>query len=235
MGFVGKMKKSPLFSPWVKRIQAELARVAYPGTTDYWERRYSRGGTTGIGSFGALAEFKAEILNTFVTEQKIQSVIEFGCGDGNQLALADYPRYIGLDVSKTAIKKCTERFRGDEAKEFFLYEPERFSETAFLPKCDLALSLDVVYHLIEDESFETYLAHLFSSAEQFVIIYSSNTDVNSPLQSPHIRHRRFTRWIKRHHRDWAHVRTIKNRYPQTGNKKSGSFSDFHIFEKKPSE
>ncbi len=52
----------------------------------------------------------------------MQAVIELGCGDGNQLPLAAYPQYIGLDVSKTAIELCKIRFACDPGKSFFLYD-----------------------------------------------------------------------------------------------------------------
>jgi len=232
MGIKRNLRKMPVIGGIVKRVLARLARVAYPGTRDYWENRYFSGGTAGAGSYGRLAEFKAEVLNAFVKEQNIQSVIEFGCGDGNQLSLADYPKYIGLDVSKTAIRRCIERFKTNETMSFFLYDPDCFMDAAACLKCDLALSLDVVYHLIEDNSVETYFRHLFLSADRFVIVYSSDTETNSPLQSAHVRHRRFTEWVERYHPDWALIQTIKNRYPSTGNKESGSFADFHIYGKK---
>ena len=66
---------------------------------DYWENRYERGLTSGAGSYGRLAHFKAEVLNEYVNQNKILSVVEFGCGDGAQLSLAKYANYIGLDLS----------------------------------------------------------------------------------------------------------------------------------------
>ena len=90
-------------------------------------------------------------------------MIEFGCGDGNQLSLAEYPSYIGLDVSRTAIGLCQRRFSGDPAKSFFLYDGTCFTDRAGVFAADLALSLDVVYHLTEDAVFETYLRHLFAA------------------------------------------------------------------------
>jgi hypothetical protein len=64
------------------------------------------GGTSGPDSYNASAEAKAAFLNEFVRARDVRSVIEFGCSDGNQLSLADYPSYIGLDVSRTAIELC---------------------------------------------------------------------------------------------------------------------------------
>ncbi len=80
------------------------------------------GGTSGEGSHGDLATGKARFLNAFVKGNDVQAVIELGCGDGNQLPLAAYPQYIGLDVSKTAIELCKIRFACDPGKSFFLYD-----------------------------------------------------------------------------------------------------------------
>ena len=92
----------------------------FPGSKEYWERRYAEGGNSGAGSYNKLAEFKAEIINNFVKENCVQTVIEFGCGDGNQLSLAHYQKYTGFDVSKTAITLCKKRFKGDHTKTFRL-------------------------------------------------------------------------------------------------------------------
>ena len=103
--------------PVVKRLRR---RSSFPGSSSYWEQRYRQGGTSGPGSFGRLAEFKAETLNGFVARMGVQSVIEFGCGDGAQLALAEYPPYVGIDVAESSISACRQRFAGDATKSFFL-------------------------------------------------------------------------------------------------------------------
>lgn len=36
------------------------------------------------------------------------------------------------------------------------------------------MSLDVIYHLIEDEIYNKYMNNLFMAAEKYVFIYSSN-------------------------------------------------------------
>ncbi len=65
----------------------------FPGSNKYWTQRYAEGGNSGAGSYGKFARFKAEVINKFVSEREIKSVIEFGCGDGNQLKLANYSRF----------------------------------------------------------------------------------------------------------------------------------------------
>ncbi len=194
----------------------------FPGSKKYWEQRYASGGTSGAGSYGKLAEFKAEIINSFIKNNNIASVIEFGCGDGNQLSLFDIPSYVGLDVSRTAIKFCMRRFKNDKTKSFFLYEPECFADNNNIFKADLALSLDVIYHLVEDPIFELYMKHLFSSSDKFVIIYSDDVTTN---QRYHEKHRQFSKWVETNLREWRLINKIKNRYPNE------SCADFFIYSK----
>lgn len=215
--------------PVARRLLAAFRRRSFPGSQEHWERRYVSGGTSGAGSYGKLAEFKAEVLNSFVQDFMIRSVIEFGCGDGNQLSVANYPSYIGLDVSETAIKLCRERFRNDRTKSFFLYSPDCFVDMHSIFKAELALSLDVIYHLIEDRIFELHLNHLFSAAERFVIIYSSDTDTNNPYQAPHVKHRHFSLWVKAHFQGWNLLQRIPNKYGLKNRKEPASCADFYIY------
>jgi hypothetical protein len=197
----------------------------FPGSGVYWEKRYSAGGDSGVGSYSFFAEFKADVLNEFVVTHHVQTVIEFGCGDGNQLGLANYPTYLGFDVSNTAILKCKELFRSDGHKSFRLvseYDGE---------KADLALSLDVIFHLVEDNVFEHYMRMLFEASNRYVIIYSSNTDNNRSYEGTHVRHRRFTRWVQENLQHWNIVEHIPNRYPYRGDYRKGSFAEFFIYEK----
>ncbi len=186
--------------PGVRSLSLLRQRAAFRGSARYWELNYARGGTSGPGSYDALAEGKAAFLNDFVRTREIGSVIEFGCGDGNQLSLADYPAYVGLDVSRSAIALCQRRFAGDPAKSFFLYDGACFTDRAGLFTADLALSLDVIYHLTEDAVFEAYVTHLFAAARRHVIIYATNGE--SSGTAPHVRHRHFTPWVEAHRPDW---------------------------------
>ena len=160
----------------------------------YWEDRYRAGGSSGAGSYGTKAEEKAAYLNGFVSSRGVSSVIEFGCGDGNQLRYAIYPRYLGFDVSESAVAGCVELFADDDTKAFHLLD-EYEGEVA-----DLVLSLDVVYHLIEDKVFEEHMRLLFSASRRFVIVFSTNQDF--PGIATHVRHREFTRWTDQHATAW---------------------------------
>lgn len=200
-------------------------RIEFKTSPEYWDLRYKAKGNSGAGSYGRLAEFKAEVINAFVAEKNVQSVIEFGCGDGNQLNLASYKRYIGVDVSTTAIQICQAQFSGDPTKTFFHSDQYR-SE-----KAELALSLDVIYHLVEDEIFEKYMTDLFGAAERHVIIYATNSD-DDVHNAAHVRHRRFTDWVEKNASDFKLMQHIPNRYPYSeADPDNTSFADFFIYER----
>jgi hypothetical protein len=200
-------------------------RPEFHGSSPYWEERYRAGGDSGTGSGGRLAEFKAEIINEFVAKERIASLIEFGCGDGRQLLLARYPNYLGIDVSETIIERCGALFT-DHPEFTFITTQDYHGETA-----DLALSLDVIFHLIEDEVFYSYMGTLFEAATRYVIIYSSNFDAESAPSAPHFRNREFTLWVAAHQPDWQLIRHIPNRYPFNGDGHETSVSDFFIFKR----
>lgn len=169
-------------------LRRHRSKTDFGGSADYWDRRYQLGSDSGAGSYGRSAAYKAAFVNRFVAEHSIRSVIEFGCGDGNQLSLADYPEYLGFDVSPEAVRTCRVKFNADPTKAFKLvdeYDGER---------ADLTLSLDVIFHLVEDPVFEDYMRLLFEAAERYVIVYATNTNRRTPLDRAHVRHRRFTDW-----------------------------------------
>lgn len=212
-------------------VSLKLKQILFPGSREFWETRYSLGGNSGQGSYGKFAEFKADILNTFVREKAILSVIEFGCGDGNQLSLSKYPQYIGLDVSPTAISLCREKFAQDKNKSFFLYSPSCFVDRQNVFQADLGLSLDVIYHLVEDDIYQAYMDHLFSASKNFVIVFSSDKDQAGGAHARHVQHRNFSERVKERFPDWKLLEIIKNPYPGKGDFGQGSFADFFIFKK----
>ena len=92
----------------------------------------------------------------------------------------------------------------------------------------MTLSLDVVFHLVEDETFHRYMLQLFCHARRFVVIYSSDYDALTP--DAHVRHRRFSGWIADHAADWQRVLHIPNPYPfDPRAPEDTSFADFHVY------
>jgi len=186
-------------------------------------KRYSSGENSGAGSYGRLAEYKAAFLNHFMETNDVNTVLELGCGDGNQLTLLNPKNYIGYDVSQTIIAKCRESFSEHQNYEF--YGPKEKSK---LLKCDLAVSLDVIFHLVEDDVYESYIDDLFSNSDKYVIIYSS--DIDYPWGYAHVRHRNFSRHVAKTKKEWSLKCVVKNPYPyDSADTANTSFCDFYVF------
>lgn len=199
-----------------------IERAEFPGSRSYWERRYASGGNSGAGSYGELARFKARVLNEVVTELGLLDAIEWGCGDGHQLTLLRIASCTGVDVSESALARCRERFVDDASRRFMPVV------AAAGLRADLSMSLDVLYHLVEDEVFDAYMRRLFESARRLVVVYSSNHD-STDTGAPHVRHRRFTDWVDRHATGWRLWRHLPNPYPWGDDVRAGSFADFYLF------
>lgn len=194
-------------------------------SSKYWEERYLHGGNSGSGSYGRLANFKADFLNNFFSANGVDSVLEFGCGDGNQLKLINPKRYIGIDISSTAIDKCRQIFSGVAAYKFY-----STTDIQTLQKQDLTLSLDVVFHLIEEDIFNSYIMSLFEYSKRYVIIYSSNFDGKWP--SIHVKHRKVSQFISNNVYGWNLSCIVPNIYPfESDNVDETSFCDFLIYSK----
>ena len=171
-------------------IKNKIRNLFFTSSKSYWENRYKKGGNSGAGSYGDKALYKADFINRFIQQQQVQSVIEFGCGDGHQLQLLRIPSYLGYDISPTIIDACRKLYKEDTTKKFELLQDKNI-----LIKADLCLSLDVIYHLVEDEVYENYMNDLFNQADKWVIIYAWDLD---DKQKFHVRHRKFSIWISRH-------------------------------------
>jgi SAM-dependent methyltransferase len=197
--------------------------AAHFSSAAYWEARYRAGGHSGAGSYGRLADFKAAFINGLVAANRIASVLDLGCGDGNLLSLLRVPAYTGVDVAPSTLAACTARFAGRTGISFLPYDRLEAAGTA-----ELGLSIDVIYHLIEDTVFAGYMGALFGHASRFVLIYASNVDLAWP--SPHVRHRRFSDHVAWAHPDWRLLAHVPNRYPfDPARPEDTSFADFYLF------
>jgi hypothetical protein len=209
---------------YINKLVKRIRKIRFR-SKDYWEKRYAKGETSGAGSYGDLARYKAEIVNAFVEENNIHRVIEFGCGDGHQMSHFRIPEYVGLDVSRTIIERCRETFRGDPTKRFFLYDNTPLISNPMIRQAELTLSVDVLYHLVEDDVFLAYIDNLFGQSDKYVLIYSTNFDKSH--ESPHQRDRKFTPTIQERMDDFELLEMIVN--PHKG---SDTMSDWFIYKKR---
>jgi len=209
------------------QLAIKLINSSYTNSAEFWEKHYENNGNSGTGSYNALAQFKADFINHWLNIHSVESVIEFGCGDGNQLSLINYKNYTGIDVAPIVIERNKEKFKEDRSKKFY----DRYPKYNYMTrKYQLSLSLDVIFHLLEDSLFEEYMKDLFESSEQYVIIYSSNHEEYT--RWPEYRHRKFMKYIQDNIIGFSLIGFVPNKYPHIiGEEETTTESDFYIFEK----
>lgn len=169
----------------------------------YWNDRYVKGGNSGLGSYNHLVQFKSDVINNFIEKNEIKSIVDYGVGDGNQLKLIDTEKliYTGIDVSEFIISKCKEEFKDDKTKTF-IHSDNIDNEL----KADLALSCDVIYHLIEEHVYKEYMGNLFSMSKKYVIIYAPNINYNETV---HVKKRDFIEYIFDNYLNFNLIKRIK--------------------------
>jgi len=183
---------------------------------EFWENRYKAGGNSGAGSYGEYAEHKAEVINNYISKFEIKSISDFGCGDGNQIILLKgYENYSGFDISEYILNICRERFVG--------MPMSFYGDILKLPEAELCLSLDVMYHIVDEKDYKFYLDQLFGKSKKYVLIFSSNVE-DKTIYSNYIRHRKFTDWVDENYKEFMLVEVIGN-FLQTS-------AQFYLYERK---
>lgn len=177
-----------------QQARPQEARTRVTKLREAWEHRYAQGRDSGAGSRGERAQRKAVYINELIAREGIGSVVDYGCGDGAQLKLLEVPDYLGIDVSPTAIARCIQRHPD---KQFLVYDPS--TSLSIDVHADLALSMDVMFHLVDDRDFRLYVLRLFRSARRFVCIHATDFD-EEPRK--HVRHRHWTPYVAKHFPDW---------------------------------
>ena len=127
-------------------------------------------------------------------------------------------------MSRSAVRLCKGRFADDPTKSFFLYDGDCFADRAGLFTAELAISLDVIYHLVEDQVFETYMAQLLAAGRRYVVVYSTNSVVGKT--APHVRHRRFSSWVEDNCPQWRLIQVTDG--PNAGPGRA----DFFVYERR---
>ena len=95
----------------------------------------------------------------------------------------------------------------------------------------MTMSLDVIYHLVEDNVFERYMTDLFSAADRFVLIYASDHDATTLTK--HVRHRRYSDWIATYAPEFQLARELENPFVKSALSadKDTSFAFFRLFQR----
>lgn len=179
----------------------------------YWDNRYKSGGNSGKGSYGVYKTYKSKVINKIIKEYKIQSVTDFGCGDGNQINDIKPPKYVGLDIAPSSVNICKKKYNLDTTKSFYVYDHTTYKKTY---PSEMSMSIDVMYHIFEDNIYHKYISDIFENSSRFVLIYSTNFD--EKYNGVHVKNREFTKHTPD---DWVLKEHIKN--------ETDNYADFYLF------
>ena len=99
-------------------------------------------------------------------------------------------------------------------------------------KADLSMSLDVIYHIVEDQIYNQYMSDLFKASERYVCIYSSNFNDELAGGAMHLRNRKFMDWVMKNASEFELISTIPNLYQfDVNDSDNTSISDFFFFKR----
>ena len=134
---------------------------------------------SGSGTYDPAAATYVAFVRSFITENKVRSIVEIGCGDfaiGRQYA-SDVDRYIGADVSNYIVARNVEKF-GSEKISFVNLDASEHD----LPASDLCVVRQVLQHL-DNGSINRILARV--AAHKFVLI-TEHLPSPSRLRAPNL-------------------------------------------------
>ena len=216
--------------PWLWRILSRarympgfywLWQRSFPTSTAHWQRHYEHGGDSGPGSYGESATYKANLINQTIRERGIGGIIELGCGDGNQLGYLEVDRYIGLDVSKVAIERCVACYGDNPKRSFIWYDQNYFHDPLRAVTADCAMSLDVIFHLLEDDVFARYMQNLFNCGRRFVMIYALDEE-ETQRKHVSVRTRKYSDYVAANIPEFRVALHVA---------KQGKFGDFYLYKR----
>jgi hypothetical protein len=140
----------------------------------YWEKRYADGKNSGSGSYGENATFKANIINRIIKEYECKDMVEFGCGDGNQMSLLTRIPYIGYDISKTIIQKNQIKYKTTPNVKFMDMDMcGNYSLSA-----DLSICVDVLFHLTIEDDWYKLIDHVCVAAKKVIVIVTNTEKIH---------------------------------------------------------
>ena len=143
---------------------------------NYWR---GRANYSGSGSRGNLLAFKLKFINNFIKDHGIESVLDFGCGDMHFASKIEVDYYKGIDIVD---RKIPSQVR---AKKFEL-SVNRFDEVDEGREFDLCTSIDVLYHLLEEEQayLDSCLDKMINHSSRYLLIYAQDSDIKDTLGHP---------------------------------------------------
>jgi len=131
---------------------------------DYWEQRYSKGGTSGRGSVGKSREWKWRHIHAYAGV--MDDVIDVGCGDLRFWEGRDCAKYVGIDISPTILEK---NIHERPQWSFILMDAQTPIKGI---GARIVLCLDLLHHIMDDSSYIRILENLCTYSKEWIFIFT---------------------------------------------------------------
>ena len=133
----------------------------------YWEDRYRLGDKGGAGCSGRRKEWRWRVIEKYAP--RVEDVIDVGCGELSFWSGRDCERYMGIDISRTAL----ERNRRNRPKWDFI---QASASTPLHAKAEVVFCFDVLFHIMDRTEYYSAIENLISYTGRWLFI--STWDVN---------------------------------------------------------
>ncbi len=132
-----------------------------PAPTEYWEARYRAGGASGAGSIGAVRAWKWSAIEGHIGA--LNHVLDVGCGDLSFWEGRNCPRYLGIDLSETILRKNRLKRPGWS---FVCADAARTLRV----HAEVVFCMDVLFHILEESRFRAIVANLCAYTDQWLFV-----------------------------------------------------------------
>jgi hypothetical protein len=127
---------------------------------------------SGPGSLESINKPYIEFLESFIQNNKVDKIIDIGCGDFQFMRRVDMGQasYLGFDVATSIVKVNQTKFGNDRLK--FCEMPDDFSQ---IPDCDIFILKDIMIHL--DNKYCQKLINCIKSKSKYAIFVNNCTNI----------------------------------------------------------
>jgi hypothetical protein len=158
-GFLSKLSKRNQDSIEKTDIYAESE-----SDQEFWDSRYSIGGTSGSGSIGTHREWKWNQISEYVDITK-KEIIDVGCGDLSFWESRTCKSYTGIDFSETIIRQ------NQQSRPYWTFMIGNASDTLDLSG-QVVFCFDMLFHVMDDSEYELILQNLAKWTTEWLIVYT---------------------------------------------------------------
>lgn len=142
---------------------SEVLSECFPNET-FWDWRYLTNPElgSGLGSRGAPLEAKRLLLSQILTILTPTSLLDIGCGDGEATVGLPIPAYVGVDLSREAVRIAQQ---GRPTGQYYIGTILDYPGVA-----DLTLCLDVLIHQSNFVEYRDLVKRLMASANDALLV-----------------------------------------------------------------